>query len=226
MSQITGPRHVKSVGGITLDKVYVADFQKAGTKTAQIRQIITTDSYYPTKQTSTNMQANIFSTEEFGFEEQHFQNKENRVAWIPVPENATEEQIKTKLAAIMVNGACIYRVLSYAPILDAHQKYAVSTGLGGVTLDTFAKSQVLRYPKGHKQEGQICLGADKKVVYRRTFFMDKPMADSDRRITDPADVYVSPEIALELAGLGITANDTKAPELTEEFVLAGQGQEL
>jgi hypothetical protein len=223
MSQVTtGPRHVKSVGGITLDKVYVAEFQKPGTKTAQIRQVITTDSYYPSKQTSTDMQSNIFGNAEFGFEEQHFQNKENRVAWIPVPVNATEDQIKVKLAEIMSKGACIYRVLSNHPILDAHQQYAVNTGLNGVTLNTFANSQVLRFPKGHAQEGQISLSANNKVVYRRTFFWHEPKADSDLRTTDPADVYVSPEIALELAGKGIAATDAA----TEELVLAGQGQEL
>lgn len=222
MSQITGPRHVKSKSAITLDKVYVAEFQKPGTKTAQIRQVITTNSYYPTKQVSSNMQANIFGTADFGFEEQHFQNTENRVAWLPVPINATEEQIAAKLAEMTALGACIYRVLSNQPILDDHQKYAVRTGLNGVTLNTFANPQALRFPKGHKQEGQISLGAGNKVVYRRTFFWNAPMEDSDLRTIDPADVYVSPEIALELAGKGITANDAA----TEELVLAGQGQEL
>lgn len=222
MSQVSGPRHIRTKSAITLDKVYVAQFQKPGTKTAQIRQVITTDSYYPTKQVSSNMQANIFDTADFGFEEQHYQNKENRVAWIPVPENATEEQIAKKLEEMTAKGACIYRVLSNRPILDDHQKYAVSTRLNNVTLDTFANPQVLRFPKGHAKEGQISLSADNKVVYRRTFFWNAPMEDSDKRNTDPADFYMSPEIQLELASTGIIATDAEA----EELVLAGQGQDL
>lgn len=222
MSQVQGPRHIRTVSAITLDKTYVAQFQKEGTKTAQIRQVVTTDSYYPTKQVSSNMQANIFDTADFGFEEKHYQNKENRVAWIPVPINATDEQIAAKLVEMTAKGACIYRVLSNRPILDDHQKYAVGVRLNGVTLDTFANPQVLRFPKGHAQEGQISLGAGNKVVYRRTFFWNAPMVDSDLRNTDPADFYMSPEIQLELASTGITATDAE----TEELVLAGQGQDL
>lgn len=217
-----GPRHITTRGAITLDRLYTADFQKPGTISAQLRQVITKDSYYPSKQIATDMQANLFDIAEFGFEEQHFQNVENRVAWLDVPVGTTEEMINRKLITANAAGSVIYRVLSNEPILDKHQKYAISVGLGGVTMNTFANKQVVRYPKGHAQEGQISLGTDKKVIYRRTFFMDKPFEDSDLRTTDPADVYLSPEIALELAGKGITANDA----VTEEFVLAGQGQEL
>ncbi|MES1988051.1 MAG: hypothetical protein V4440_08485, partial [Pseudomonadota bacterium] len=80
---------VKTKSPVTLDRVYVADFQKEGTKTAQIRQSVTTISSYPSKKVVSDKQAGIFDLEEFGFESQDFTATEQRVAWIPVPANAT-----------------------------------------------------------------------------------------------------------------------------------------
>ena len=224
MSNINaGPKHTKKKSAITLDRIYVAEFQKSGTITAQIRQVITTISEYPGKQTETDMQQNIFSNSEFGFTGQVYTNTENRVAWLLVPVGTTEEMVNKKLVAANEAGACIYRVLSNQPILDAHQKYAVSVGLNGATLDTFAVPQVLRFPKTHAKEGQISLDANNKVQYRRTFFWTSPKADIDLRSTDPADVYVSPEIKVELAGIGNTTANVASDDMVDELA---DGQEL
>lgn len=191
-------KRVTTYSPIELDNISITEFQKAGTRTAQIRQVVHTVSTYPTKQVSTNMQQNIFDSEDFGFDGQDFDNTETRVAWIPVPEATTEEEFKAKLAAVNAMGATIYRVMSNQPILDDSQKYAVKSGLNGITLDTFANRQVTRFPKGHPQEGQICLDANNKVQYRRTFFWKTPLEDQDLRSADPADVYLSAELTLEL----------------------------
>jgi hypothetical protein len=184
---------------ITVDKVEVGMYQKDGTLTAQIRQTVTTISNYPSKQVDSDKQGGLFATEDFGFTSQPFTNTENRVAWIPVPVGTTLEQVQAKVTAANLQGATIYRVMSNQPILDKNQKNAVAIGLGDVTLDTFANRQIVRYPAGTEQEGQICLDANNKVQYRRTFFWNTPLEDQDLRSADPADVYMSPEITLELS---------------------------
>jgi hypothetical protein len=130
MSQTNGATRTEVVKSpITLDKIYTGENQKPGTLTAQLRQSITTKSYYPSKKIDSDMQDNLFSGKDFGFAEQEFISTENRVAWIPVPLSATEDQVKTMLAAAMAGGACIYKVLSSEPILDNNQEYAITAGL-------------------------------------------------------------------------------------------------
>lgn len=191
---------------ITLDNIAVSQYQKEGTLTAQIRQTVTTVSNYPSKQIATNMQQNLFDGTDFGFDGQNFTNTEERVAWILVPLGTTAESLKDRLAKANAQNATIYRVMSNRPILDEAQQFAVKTGLNGVTMDTFANSQIVRFPKGHPQEGLICLDANNKVQYRRTFFWLTPLEDQDKRTTDPADVYLSPEVTMELNGA--SANST------------------
>ena len=200
----TGVRHEVSKSAITLDKLYKSDYQKEGTLTAQIRQVVTRKSYYPSKKTSSSMQANIFDNKDFGFEEQEFESTETRVAWIPVPANITEAEVKAKLEAAHKAGATIYRVLANKPILDENQKYAISQGLS--TMDTFANSQVVRYPKGNENEGKIWTDANGNVQYRRTFFWLTAMDDQDAR--DGKDCYLSPEIKAELAGASVMQGQT------------------
>lgn len=192
---------------ITLDKVEAGVYQKDGTLTAQIRQTVTTVSEYPSKQVNSDLQQGLFATGDFGFTSQPFTNQETRVAWVLVPAGTTEADVMVKLAAINATGATIYRMLSNHPILDQNQKNAVKIGLGGVTLDTFANRQVVRYPTGvnHPQEGQICKDANNKVQYRRTFLWNTPLEDQDKRSSDPMDVYMSPEIELELSATGHTS---------------------
>lgn len=191
-----------TMSDITVDKIYVADYQKEGTLTAQLRQTVHTVSKYPAKKVASSMQDNLFAVEDFGFDSTDFENKEERVAWIPVPVGTTEEQLKAKIEAANGAGAVIYKVLSNHPILDENQRYAINNPALEATMDTFANSQVVRYPVGHDQEGQLCLDSNQKVQYRRTFFRAVPFEDQDARSTSPADVYMSPEIIEELQGAG------------------------
>jgi len=192
-------KQVITYSDVTLDNIGMSQYQKEGTLTAQIRQTVTTVATYPSKQVTTNKQQGLFAIEDFGFAGQNFVNTETRVAWIPVPIAMSEAQVKERLAKANEQNATIYKALSNQPILDDSQKFAVRTGLNGVTLDTFANSQVVRYPQEHEKEGQLCLDANNKVQYRRTFFWLTPLDDQDTRSTDPADVYLSPEITMELS---------------------------
>lgn len=204
MSTNNGARIEIVKSPVQLDKMYVGENQKAGTITAQLRQQVVTHSFYPSKKVSSNMQDSLFGAKEFGFEEQQFTSTENRVAWILVPTSKTEAEVATMLAAAVKNGACIYRVLSNAPILDDNQQYAISAGLR--SLDQFANTQAIRYPDGTTDElgtdigGQLVLDKAGNVQYRRTFFSATPKEDIDERNTE--NVFQSAEIKAELQGAG------------------------
>ena len=189
---------------IVFDKFQSGEFQKEGTVTAQIRQIITTKSTYPSKKTSSTLQDNIFSNEEFGFDGQEYESKEERVAWLLVPESTTEETVKAKLAMANSKGACIYRVLSNKPIVDEHQAYAINEGL--VTLDHFANKQAVRYPAGDPKEGLLVLDKQNNVQYKRTFFWSTPKEDID--IRKVGEVYLSAELKAEMSGASIMSGQT------------------
>lgn len=211
-TQANGIRIETSKGTITLDKISVTDFQKKGTKTAQIRQVVTTKSFYPSQKTGSNLQANIFNTEDFGFKEQEFESTENRMAFIPVPENITNEAVIAKLEAAYASGATIYKALSNHPILDDNQVYAIDN-IDTVTKDKFANSQVVRYPENEETKangtaGQLLLDNNGKVQYRRTFFWNTAQDDKDIRTAVATDVYVSAEIKAELEGASILKGQT------------------
>lgn len=199
-----GVRTEVKKGAITVSRIYKADFQKEGTLTAELKQEIITKSFYPSKQVATDLQQNIFSNEEFGFKDQEFESKETRVAWLDVPANLSEEQIKQRIAQAVTNGACLYKILSNRPIISQSQQYAINTNQR--TLDEYANSQVVRYPQGsvdrvtgEVNEGKIALHME-KPQYRRNFFWATPKEDQDLRTPEPADFYISTELAAELQG--------------------------
>ena len=52
---------------VTVDKIGESEFQKEGTLTAQVRQVITTKSYYPSKQANDSFTNSMFDNDDFGF---------------------------------------------------------------------------------------------------------------------------------------------------------------
>lgn len=201
---MSGIRKETKKSKIVAEKLYVSNFQKPGTLTAQIRQQIETKSFYPSKKVDSDMQANIFSAADCGFGEQEFTSTEERVAWIPVPSTIKLAEVQAKLDAAFANGACIYRVLSNQPILDENQKYGITQGL--VTKDHLANSQVVRYPEDHATEPNG-LVKDKagNVQYRRTFFWNSAKEDVDAR---DGQVYLSAELKAELEGASVMEGQT------------------
>lgn len=182
---------------VTLELIKVSDFQKEGSKTAQLRQTITTHSFYNAKQATNSLTDSIFDNKEFGYEEKEFIGTENRVAFLNVPEGVTPEEIAKRLAANPK--ARIYKILSNHPILTQSQAYAISQGLR--TKDSLANSQAVRYGEGAAPElaGKLVL-KDGKPQYRATFFSAEGKADIDLRTADPADFYITPEIHMEMTG--------------------------
>jgi hypothetical protein len=202
MSTNNGVRKEVMVNPINLSRVYKSDFQKDGTVTAELKQIITTMSYYPGKSVTSNMQGNIFGASDFGFSEQKFENKETRVAWIDVPANSTEETVKAQLAKFPK--ACIYKTLANKPIITNNQAYAIS--IGQRTMDQFADNQVVRFGQGNAKEGQLATDANGKVQYRAVFFSPDHISDMDERNADKQDYFASVDIALELGDTEIMVN--------------------
>lgn len=197
----SGVRTERLTNPITVDRLYKNEFQKPGTMTVQLRQVVETKSFYPAQRVNSDLQNNIFGASDFNFSEQEFQSKNTRMSWLLVPEKATIAEIEAKVREANTKGACIYRVLSNQPILDENQKYAVTAKVR--TLDFFANNQVVRYPetdanKNNGTAGKIWLDQKGQVQYRRTFFWNSPKEDIDERGKLPE--YFTPEIKAELAG--------------------------
>lgn len=187
-----------SISKLEVTKVSKSDFQKEGTLTAELRQSISTTTYYPTKSIANSLNGNIFDMNDFGFEEQSFPNTENRVAWIDVPANSTIESVKAKLD--QVPDATLYRILSNKPIIADTEQHAIGNpAFPNVTLDSFANKQVVRIPKGAENEGKLAL-TNGKLQYRRIAFSREARKDEDSRNSDPSDFYASLDLKAELNG--------------------------
>lgn len=185
-----------SKSALEISRVHATAYQKEGTLTAEIKQTVTTKSYYPSKSVSSNFQDNPFSTSEFGFSEQEYSSDERRVVWIDVPTGSTEATVAAKLASLPE--ATIYKILANHPILSDNQNYAISAGL--TSMDIIADKQAVRYPEGHPQAGALILN-NGKPQYKATFFKTSAKADEDMRSADPADFYATPDMRTELLGV-------------------------
>ena len=183
-----------TISAITVDKVYKGDFQKEGTMSAQIRQEVTTVSFYPSKQVSSSLADNPFKTTEFGFEETDHSNTEKRVAWIDVPAGVSADDV---LAKIPVD-ANLYRIMSNRPILSNHQAYSIEAGQK--TLDDYANSQVVRFGEGSENAGQLIKDANGKPQYRQVFYSNTTKADVEMRTEKADDFYASALIRAEFQG--------------------------
>ena len=208
MENNSGIRKETAKTPVALRRVYVADFQKEGSKTVELGQEVTTTSFYPSKKVSSNLQDGLASPAEFGYAEQAFPNVENRVAWVLVPTAMDDAEIAKRIAADSTNGSCIYRVLSNQPILDENQEYAIEAGLR--TKDQFADSQVIRYPENNNTiadgtAGKVVKDGSGKVQYRRTFYSKAPKADIDNR---DGNEFLSENLLVELQGASVVTGQS------------------
>jgi hypothetical protein len=194
-----GVRKSVTKSPLEVTRVHATAYQKEGTLTAEIKQTVTTKSFYPSKSVSNNMQDNPFANSDFGFEEKEYSADEKRVAWVDVPAGSTVESVVAKLAALPT--ATIRKVLANRPIITDSQQYAISAGL--TSMDAIADKQVVRYPEGNPQAGQLIL-KDGKPQYKATYFKNAAIEDQDLRTADPADFYATPTMKVELAGITTT----------------------
>lgn len=191
-------REVSTKGKVTFSRLYKSEYQKEGSLTVEVKQIITKKSYYAAKKYNSDLQDNLFSDEEFGAEEKEYSSTETRVAWIQVPSTTTEAQVKQMILKL-ASTACIFKILSNAPILDSNQQKAIDNNLK--SLEDFSDAQVARYPRGSEKEGQVILDDNSKVQYRRTLFSKIHKEDIDLR--GNGDEFVSETVIEELEGAGI-----------------------
>lgn len=192
---------------ISISRIFKGDFQKPGTLTAELKQTVTTKSHYPAQVVVDNLQDNIFDTSDFGFEEKSYDNVENRVAWIDVPEGTTMEQAKAKLESF--EGACLYKILSNKPIISDRQQHAIDSPDIDANLDTFANSQAARYGSDHEEAGKLVTDRNGKIQYRGVYFSASEKEDQDLRTADVADFYASPELHAELTGSEVIIEEQK-----------------
>jgi hypothetical protein len=194
-----GKRVEVSKSSLEISRVHATAFQKEGTLTAEIKQTMTTKSFYPSKSVANNLQDNPFSNQDFGFSEKEFVTTSRRVVWVDVPLDSTVESVVAKLAALPE--ATIYRIYANKPIISDNQAYGIKAGL--TTMDAIADKQVLRYGEGDTNAGKLIL-KNGKPQYKADFFKSTAKADEDLRTEDPADYYATPTIKGELASTSIT----------------------
>lgn len=114
-------RTLTNAGKISVDRVYLSDFQKEGTLTGQLRQVIVTKSFYPSKQAVNELTNSMFDNEDFGFSEQEFEAQENRVAFINVPVGVTAEQLQEMIDNIIPRNNAIKAAMAAEGVKSIHQ---------------------------------------------------------------------------------------------------------
>jgi hypothetical protein len=191
------------VSEITIDRVYVSDFQKQGTKTLQLRQIVQTTSSYPSKKVGNEFSDNLFATKDYGFKENTFVNKQNRVFFMSIPVNAPKEAIIAKVKSANASKAVLYRKIANKPILTSGQEYSISQGQK--TMEDYAGSQVVRHP----ETKEVVLDESGNPQYRIICFSETPKADEDFR--GQGDVYLMEgmkgEVVAENTNWSLSEND-------------------
>lgn len=139
-------------GKITVDEI--SESIKGG-KQAQIRQEYTKS--YPSKRISSTMQDSLFSADELGVVNTDY--NDIRVAWIPVGDKHKVKDVQNALDK--APNACIYKVLSFKPILDDGQISALNNGLTNEAFENFISTNEDKYPQ---LEGKEMWDADCSTV--------------------------------------------------------------
>lgn len=178
----------KIFGQITVDNVTQGLKADKGVWQAQLRQVVTTN-YPSVRVTNSNQLGGLFDPGAFNIENQSYTS--TRIAWVPVPENTTMEQVQAALAA--KPNARLYTIMSHnlEDVLTDEQKAAVSAGL--TTMDTLREKHVVK-----DREGNVV----QPVQYKSVNFSETAVEDVDLR---PATASTT----------------TKAPAATEEVVAIG-----
>ena len=180
--------------------------------TAELKQTVTTKSFYPSTQISNNLSGNIFTTADFGFTDTEHTNSSIRVSWIDVPLGSTVESVTAKLAEYPQ--ATLYTLMGNRPFITDAQDYSIKSPEIDLTLDHIANQQVIRGRKDNSEELEIKLDSRTgKIQYRMVGFSAVAKEDIDVRDSDPTNTYSTPEIDAELA----------VPTVNEEsVVITGQ----
>jgi hypothetical protein len=177
---------------ISVDSLDSLKYQKEGTLTAQLRQVVTTTTKYPSRKLVHEMQDNPFA-DQFDVPPNEWVNEKSRVAWINVPVGISLEEVTEKVK----NGKLV-QTTSNSPILTEGQKYAIDNGKK--TMDDFAKSQIIQTKN---EDGVLEVVKDKEGKFQYkvyNFKMDKSTPDVDLRGT--TEEYIPSWINEEIQELG------------------------
>lgn len=181
-------------GQVTLDSLTVTKYQKNGTQTAQLRQVLTTTSEYPTQKIKSEHSDNLFDAVDFGIETRSFTNTKNRVTFMDVPTTVSKDDIEGLLSP----ENCIHRIVGNHPILTEAKSYGIK--VGNITLDEIADQQVMKYIN-EKGKSVLDLSLNGKVQYKTDSFSLVQKEDDLSRLTSaPKDFYASAAIQAELNG--------------------------
>lgn len=146
-------------GKIVISNLYTSKYQKKGTITCELKQVVTTTTTYPSA--GIGLGDNLFDSSEFSeLESPSYENKETRVFWMNVPAGTTSQDVQLRLDKAV--NAKLVKILSNRPILNSNQENAISSGL--TTLEKIAESQVVKDKDGKmiSRNGEPCF---KKIVF-------------------------------------------------------------
>lgn len=186
-------------------EVKISQYQKSGTMTAQLRQVITTNTTYPSVQISDGISDTLFGSQDFNLPTgKSFANDSTRVYFMNVPTHVNGQPMNVQLVNKMLGDLkaqgkqiTLQKVISNSPILTAGQESAIANPSINKTKADFAESQAVRYPKQHAQAGQLVLDSEGNVMYRRIFFFDKIVEDVNN-CNGNSEIYISPKLEAEL----------------------------
>lgn len=191
---------------IQVTQVYKSEFQKPNSLTAELRQEVVTTSYYPKANMSNSLNDKIFTTKDFGIDDQTYKSKEIRVAFLNVPESLdTPEKVQAHLAKFPE--LCLYRILSNKPILSEEDLRAIEQGF--ISIGTKAEAQVVRYPDSSATPGKLALTKAGKVQYRRVAISTSFKDDEDLRNDNPEDTFLTEDLKAELNNVEVAVPESQ-----------------
>ena len=174
----------KEFSKIMVAEVKTSDYQKQGTSTAVLKQVVSTKTTYANNSTKDN----LFDTSEFSeLESSDYTNDETRVYFMDVPAGTTLQDVQVKMNLARFANARLVKILSNKPILDSGQEYAIAN-YGKTEMD-FAKRQVVKDGSGNHvlRNGENC--------YRKIVFSANGGED-ENLIHEQGLVYSTPESVL------------------------------
>lgn len=191
---------------VQVTQVYKSEFQKPNSLTAELRQEVVTTSYYPKANMSNSLNDKLFTTKDFGIDDQTYKSKEIRVAFLNVPESLdTPEKVQEHLKKFPE--LCLYRILSNKPILSEEDLRAIEQGF--ISIGTKAESQVVRYPDSSATPGMLALTKAGKVQYRRVAISTSFKDDEDQRNDNPEDTFLTEDLKAELNNVEVAVPESQ-----------------
>ena len=196
---------------VTVSRVYKAHYQKSGTLTAEMKQIVDEITLYPDKTIRDNLQGNVYDLCEYDQEKKEFKKTRTDVTLIDVPDGQTLDSVSARLSSYP--NATLYRILSNHPIMsETTEKYyqglidSDQEALAMQIKNRIANGQILRYHTSDEEKGifkdDLILDKFGKPQYKACFLDETgKKEDTDLRTEDPTDYYTTIEVLMSMNNL-------------------------